>query len=209
MIVTAQRSVISQSKFNNHPERRSGMSTKCLFRWILISSMAVVILLLQVGIVPVRAECGEPPVSSCTTCHAQEDPINGKGAWHIIHASKDICINCHGGNASTMNKELAHDTLTANPLSDIYTDCHSCHPDYDARAQIFASILGITPGSCTTPTPFPAIQPFSGPQSGGINIPTSLFSTTSSLGTFLVIGSMFSIMVLFVFGLVLLERYHA
>ena len=102
------------------------MSKKVFFRWFFISTMAL-ILMLGVGILSVRAQCGEPQPSSCVTCHAQEDPVNEKGEWHIIHASKDVCINCHGGNAITMNKDLAHENLMANPLSDIYTDCHSCH----------------------------------------------------------------------------------
>lgn len=185
------------------------MSTKSMFRWISISSLAVIMLFLWVGVEPVQAECGEPPVSSCTTCHFQEDPVSGKGEWHIIHASKDICINCHGGNGRTMNKDLSHETLTVNPLSDIYTDCHSCHPqDYVGRADIFAPTLGVTPGSCATPSPIPVSKPSGGPLSGGINIQTNLASTTSSQQAFLFIGGMLSILALFVFGLVLMERRH-
>jgi hypothetical protein len=135
--------------------------------------------------------------------------VNEKGEWHIIHASKDICINCHGGNGTTMNKDLAHETLTANPLSDIYTDCHSCHPqDYVGRADLFAQTLGVTPGSCATPTLVPVGKPSSGPQSGGINIPANLADTTSSPMVFLIIGGMLSILVCFVFGLVLMARHH-
>jgi hypothetical protein len=184
------------------------MSTKILFRWFFISSLVVIILLLWVGTAPVHAQCGVPQPSSCVTCHAQEDPVNGKGEWHIIHASKDICINCHGGNGTTKNKDLAHEGLTANPLSDIYTDCHGCHPDYDERAQIFASTLGVTPGSCATPTPVPVSKPSGEPPSGGINIPANLVSTTSSPQPFLVIGAMLSILTLFLFGLVWMERHH-
>jgi hypothetical protein len=185
------------------------MTTKGIFRWILIISPGVIFLLLWVWIIPVRADCGEPPPSSCTTCHAQEDPVSGKGEWHIIHASKDICINCHGGNGSTMNKDVAHETLTANPLSDIYTDCHSCHPqDYIGRANLFAPTLGITPGSCATPSPVLVSEPSSGPQSGGINISGNLASTTSSPEAFLIISGMLSRLVFFVFGLVLMERHQ-
>jgi hypothetical protein len=185
------------------------MSTKELLRWIIISSITVIIILFWVKIAPVHAECGEPPPSSCTTCHAQKDPVSEKGEWHIIHASKDICINCHGGNGTTMNKDLAHKTLTTNPLSDIYTDCHSCHPqDYVGRADLFAPTLGVTPGSCATPTPVSVSKRFGGPQSGEINLSSNLVSTTSSPNAFLIIGGMLSIMVFFVFGLVLIERHH-
>jgi hypothetical protein len=105
--------------------------------------------------IPAAAQCGGPggSVSPCKTCHEEQDPVANNGEWHIIHAEKDICINCHGGNGTTMDMALAHQGMTAHPLSDIYTDCHSCHPDdYNARAQLFAPTLGVTSGSCATPT---------------------------------------------------------
>jgi hypothetical protein len=101
---------------------------------------------------PARAQCGEPPPSSCSSCHVLEHPINMESEWHLIHCRQDICLSCHGGNASTMDMDLSHESMNAQPLSDIYTDCHSCHPDYDERAGRFTTALGVTPGSCATPT---------------------------------------------------------
>ena len=127
-------------------------------------SNVIGILFIAVGLVlwassppPARAQCGDiPPKSSCITCHAQEDPVYGKGDWHDIHALKDCCASCHGGNCSSMDKKLAHQGLIANPLVDIYTDCHGCHPDdYQARAERFASVLNVTPGSSPTAIPAP------------------------------------------------------
>jgi hypothetical protein len=186
------------------------MSRKWFFLGLSILFLVAMAVLGILTALPVHAQCGEPQPSSCTTCHAQEDPVSGKGEWHIIHASKDICINCHGGNGTTMNKDLAHENLTAHPLDDIYTDCHSCHPgDYDARSVIFASTLGVTPGSCATPTPIPVSNIPGEPPSGGINIPNNLVSTTSSSQPFLVIAAMLLILTLFLFGLGWLERHHA
>ncbi len=129
------------------------MSRKWVFLGSSIIFLSVMVVLWIFTTPPANAQCGEPQPSSCTTCHTQEDPVSGNGEWHIIHASKDICINCHGGNATTMNKDLAHERLVANPLSDIYTDCHSCHPeDYAKRTKGFAIALGVTPGSAPTPT---------------------------------------------------------
>ncbi len=185
------------------------MSVKVLLRRFVVSSLLVIILPLWVWTLPVRADCGGPASSSCTTCHAQEDPVSGKGEWHIIHASKDICINCHGGNGTTMNKDLAHENLTAKPLDDIYTDCHSCHPrDYAGRAGLFAATLGLTPGSCATPTPLPVSLTSGELPSGGINIPTNLVSTTPSPQPFLVIGAMLSILTLFLFALNWLDSHR-
>jgi hypothetical protein len=177
------------------------MSAKVLFRWFFITSMAGMITLLVIGTATtVRAQCGEPQKSSCATCHAQEDPINEKGEWHIIHASKDICVNCHGGNGNAVGKDLAHEGITAHPLDDIYTDCHSCHPDYNARAARFAPTLGITPGSCATPTPIPFSNISNVPPSGSINMSNALIGTTIAPKSLWIIGIGLSILTLLLFG---------
>jgi hypothetical protein len=123
---------------------------------------------------PAKAQCGGPgrSASSCKSCHEKQDPIANNGEWHIIHAEKDLCINCHGGNGTTMDITLAHQGMTAHPLSDIYTDCHSCHPkDYDQRAQLFAPTLGVTPGSCATPTAIAAGGVAGEPPAGNLVVP--------------------------------------
>jgi hypothetical protein len=129
-------------------------------KWFFLGSFIVFLTAMAVlGILttsPAHAQCGDtPPDSSCITCHETQgmDPVYGKGEWHEIHARKDCCWNCHGGNTQTQEKDLAHIGMTANPLEDTYTDCHSCHPeDYPERAERFAVVLGITPGSAPTPT---------------------------------------------------------
>jgi hypothetical protein len=208
MNVTVQQNAISHNKVK-HLERRCDLSGKRLFGWIFISSLALVILMAWLMATPVRADCGSAQPSSCITCHAQEDPVDEKGEWHIIHASKDVCIKCHGGNGTTMEKDLAHEGMTTNPLNDIYTDCHSCHPDYDSRAQVFASTLGVTPGSCATPTPVPVLNTSNQPPNGGINMPSNMASSASPSQPILVISAMLSILAFFVLGLVWLERHHA
>jgi len=105
----------------------------------------------------VFAQCGDPPPkSSCITCHEKEDPVYQNGEWHGIHALKDCCTNCHGGNCRMMDKTLAHEGLVAHPLDDIYTNCYQCHPyDYQERASRFGALLGVIPQSRETPTPPP------------------------------------------------------
>jgi hypothetical protein len=157
------------------------------------------------------AQCGGPetPISSCMTCHEKQAPVAERGKWHVIHAQKDICINCHGGNGTAEDKTLAHEGMTSHPLEDIYTDCHACHPgDYGARAAIFALTLGVTPGSCATPTPIPISNIPGKPPSGIIHIPTDLVGTTSSPQPFLVIGAWLLVLTLFLFCLGWLERHH-
>jgi hypothetical protein len=157
----------------------------------------------------VLAQCENPQPSSCITCHQSQDPVADKGEWHIIHAGQDLCINCHGGNATVMEKDAAHQGMVAQPLNDVYTDCHSCHPDYEARAERFAVTLGVTPGSCATPTPVAAGNIPGGPPSGNIVMPSDL-ETTASLPTALlpVLGEIAALS-LFVLALGWLARHAA
>jgi hypothetical protein len=90
------------------------------------------------------------------------------GDWNSIHLGQDMCVNCHGGNGSTMDKFLAHESLVAQPLSDIYTNCHSCHPaTYIERSDQIAALLDVTPDSCATPTSVSIDNKSSGFQTGG------------------------------------------
>jgi hypothetical protein len=133
-----------------------------LKKLLVLSSMGAI--LLACGIMlwaaspePVQAQCDDyPPNSSCITCHEKEYPVFKDGEWHSVHGRKDCCAQCHGGNCSTMDKELAHQGMVANPLDDIYTNCYHCHPDdYKARAARFAALLGVRPYSSPTATPVP------------------------------------------------------
>jgi hypothetical protein len=132
------------------------MSHKWFFLGSFISFLVALTVLEILTASPAQAQCGDNPAdSSCITCHEYQgaDPVYGKGEWHEIHALKDCCWNCHGGNTKAQDKDLAHVGMTAHPLQDIYTDCHSCHPDdYPERAERFALALGVTPGSAPTPT---------------------------------------------------------
>lgn len=126
-------------------------------RWPWISLALVAAgLFLAATAVTALAQCGENPPSSCLSCHQQTDPILDKGEWHQIHSRKDICVNCHGGNALAADKAQAHLGLVAQPLGDTYLSCHACHPDdYPVRAARFGAALGIVPQSEPTPTPRP------------------------------------------------------
>ena len=152
-------------------ERKDRISTACLHarrcrvscKWPLALNM-IEILLLSAGLAlwarfptTARAQCGDnPPNSSCITCHEKEAPVYGEGEWHTIHARKDCCTNCHSGNCSTIEKDLAHEGLVAQPLEDIYTNCYPCHPDdYEGRADRFAALLDVTPSSLPTQTAVP------------------------------------------------------
>jgi hypothetical protein len=143
--------------FSQKPE--CVVSRKLLLIGFLSFSLFALVVLAILTTPHALAQCGDnPPDSSCITCHEYQkaDPVYGRGEWHDIHASKDCCWNCHGGNTQTQDKDLAHLGMTKNPLEDIYLDCHCCHPqDYPNRAERFAVALGVTPGSSPTCTPIP------------------------------------------------------
>lgn len=110
---------------------------------------------------PIIAQCGSNPLpdSTCYTCHLLEGADQDESLWHGIHASKDCCARCHGGNCLSMDEDIAHQGIIANPLNDIYTICHGCHPDdYLARVKVFAAELGVTPRSNPTSTPASALE---------------------------------------------------
>jgi hypothetical protein len=135
---------------------------------VLIGSAILVVLGLAVWLTPrsvlAQGVCPESNgcqlgTSSCSTCHAKADPVVTKGEWHIVHAAKDVCRDCHGGNDQTTDKDLAHVQLVANPLDDVYLSCHQCHPDdYQARADRFAKQLGITAKSSQPVTTTAVLQ---------------------------------------------------
>ena len=96
------------------------------------------------------AQCGSQ-ASSCKNCHEVkgEDSVNAKGDWHISHAFGDFCEFCHGGNVQAVDQEAAHQGLVA-PLSDVKTNCSTCHEDFQPKAEVYATALGVTAGASNT-----------------------------------------------------------
>jgi hypothetical protein len=101
---------------------------------------------------PASAQCGSQ-ASSCKNCHEVQgqDPVNSDGTgWHQSHAFGDFCYICHAGNQQATDKAAAHQGMV-DPLSDIKAACQQCHvADLDARAQVYASALGVEVGSGST-----------------------------------------------------------
>lgn len=137
------------------------MSSRQLIKRLLFGMVFLGLIVLLWALTPrwAAAQCGDYPAdSSCYTCHEETYPVFGKGEWHEIHAWKDCCWNCHGGNTQTMDKDQAHLGMTLQPLEDTYTDCYACHPnDYQSRAERFGVVLGVTPVD-QAPTPEPSIS---------------------------------------------------
>jgi hypothetical protein len=135
-----------------------------------------------------QAQCGT--TSTCKTCHETlaQKPVNQSGAWHIDHASYDLCVGCHAGSGTEQDETAAHAGITMN-LADMAASCYNCHPDeYTAYYQGYADQLGLQAAPsistssylqnlgnalCVTPVSVvPAIPP----------------ATTSNTGNFILIG---------------------
>jgi len=101
---------------------------------------------------PVSAQCGSQ-ASSCKNCHETQaqKPVNADGTgWHQSHAFGDFCYICHAGNNQATDKATAHIGMVA-PLADVKISCQQCHAaDLDARAQVYATTLGVTVGSSSS-----------------------------------------------------------
>ena len=185
------------------------MRTKNFFRWSFITLPLAILAVLFIGTLSARAQCGNPQPSSCKTCHAQEAPLTDQNAWHRDHASQDLCVNCHGGNGSTMDKNLAHISMTVQPLSDVYTSCHSCHPDIAILAAPYAVALQITPSSKATPTAVPVGQFSNGLPPNAIVMPSNLMGAVPPIQPFLLITAGLMLLILFCVGICWMDRHRA
>lgn len=135
------------------------MSAQKVSRTLLVGSIITFAIGLLVLFAPPQAavaQC-EDPKPSCCTCHATAHPVGEQGEWHSIHARKECCRACHGGNDQAQDKDVAHVDMTLHPLQDTYMSCHQCHPDdYRQRANVFAVALHVTPMS-SEPTARPPV----------------------------------------------------
>lgn len=137
------------------------MSAQKVSQSLLIATLVMLAIGLVVLFMPQAAvaQC-EDQKPSCCTCHATAHPVVDQGEWHAIHARKECCRSCHGGNDQAQDKETAHVGIVLNPLTDTYTSCHACHPDdYRQRAERFAVVLHVTPMSSEPLTQTVAFQP--------------------------------------------------
>jgi hypothetical protein len=187
------------------------MSRKSLIRWLLTIALLLVVTIIWFAISasPVSADCGTPPKSSCISCHASDGHVEGMGEWNSVHLSQDMCTNCHGGNGSTMDKGLAHQGMVAQPLSDTYTDCHSCHPaDYKARSAQMAAALNVTPDCVATPTAFAISSGSGGSHTGSTTTPSGGTGALTSWKPIMFIAGALASLTFFLFGLGWLDSHR-
>jgi hypothetical protein len=192
-------------------KKENMMAKKFLFRGLFGIALLIGVIFICGGILTSRAlaDCDRPPKSSCISCHAVDGHVTAMGEWNTVHMNQDMCTSCHGGNGNTMDKNMAHADMIAQPLSDIYTDCHSCHPeDYQVRSNQLATTLQITPESCATPTSVAFFTGSGGSYTGNTLISNNNTGGVSTWKSILWITGMLASLVLFILGLSWLNNHH-
>ena len=108
----------------------------------------VLILLLVTFSTPtaVRADDPTPDNGNCITCHEDLYFLHDTGNWFCLKESPMSCVDCHGGDPNTLEKDLAHTKSAAHPiLNDDVTKCMQCHPEKcNERVGIFDQTAGIS-----------------------------------------------------------------
>ncbi len=80
---------------------------------------------------------------SCFKCHANLYMLHDTGKWYCLCANRAQCSFCHGGVVGSMDMEVAHQNLIANPIVHNRSACQTCHPlDWEERISTFAAKAG-------------------------------------------------------------------
>lgn len=89
------------------------------------------------------AQTVTPPTNSCMTCHEDLYYLHDTGKWYCVTEHKDRCVNCHEGDASTLDEKASHAGLVAHPQQNNGEKCLECHPqDAGKRLATFAKLGG-------------------------------------------------------------------
>jgi len=110
----------------------------------------VLILLIALSMpMTVHADGPTPPPpdnGTCISCHEDLYFLHDTGNWFCLKESPMTCVDCHGGDSTTMTKKLAHANRAAHPvINDDVSKCQQCHPEQcTERVEIFNKTAGIS-----------------------------------------------------------------
>lgn len=82
---------------------------------------------------------------SCVKCHENLYFLHDTGKWFCLREAPMNCVDCHGGDPTSLIKEQSHSDRSAHPVfNDDSTKCLECHPAQRAeRLRIFRETAGI------------------------------------------------------------------
>ncbi len=113
-----------------------------------------------------RVNADEPgPISAnvqCVVCHENLYFLHDTGNWFCLRESPMTCVDCHGGNPNTLDKNLAHAQRIAHPIiNEDVSKCRQCHPqECDERVAYFDRTAGI--GNVKVAAPYTPIYSVEG-----------------------------------------------
>jgi hypothetical protein len=83
---------------------------------------------------------------TCINCHENLYYLHDTGNWFCIRESPMRCVDCHGGDPSSLKQEEAHASRIAHPVIDEdVSKCQECHPaECDERVRKFDQVAGIS-----------------------------------------------------------------
>ncbi len=81
---------------------------------------------------------------SCFKCHANLYMLHDTGKWYCLCGTRARCSFCHGGVVGSVDMEVAHQNLVADPISQNRAVCQNCHPqDAEERVAMFLAKAGV------------------------------------------------------------------
>jgi hypothetical protein len=123
------------------------MNKKLTYLMFALSSIASLIVF-GMGVTHVQAQEPTPVVDygTCIKCHEDLYFLHDTGNWFCIRESPMQCVDCHGGNPTSLNKEEAHTNRKAHPiLNEDVSKCQECHPEQcEERVAKFDRVAGIS-----------------------------------------------------------------
>jgi len=104
---------------------------------------------------------------ACNSCHDNLYYNHDLGKYYCVANARTRCVDCHGGDPTSLDKNKAHMNMEAFPVrgSDL-SKCLSCHPeDCDTYVEKFSAVAGFrqskpVQGSTYSTTPEPITASF-------------------------------------------------
>jgi hypothetical protein len=122
---------------------------KLFYLGLLIGLVVIAFLIFPSGeLSPAHAQEVTPAADhgTCIKCHENLYFLHDTGNWFCIRESRMRCVDCHGGDPSSLKQEEAHVNREIHPIiNEDVSKCQECHPaECDERVMKFDQVAGIS-----------------------------------------------------------------
>jgi hypothetical protein len=114
---------------------------------LMIAGLSVVSLMICItGPVHAREPTPSSDHGTCIRCHENLYFLHDTGNWFCIRESPMRCIDCHGGDPTSLKQEQAHFNRKVYPvINEDVSKCQECHPEQSSeRVAKFDQVAGIS-----------------------------------------------------------------